>query len=330
MAWIPTKEEQLQEPVKVRERTGIRFRRAVFRIVRTALAGGLLYGVFILARENIITPTSDLAYLNSEVTSLRAPIAGELRFESMRPGTLAREGDTLFRVDNERVGSQQSLAQLNAIDDIVDRLRTECAEAEVNATKQKEIFEQYRTLYERKVTSLVVHLEQLQRLELTRTTCERKKAQLALAEQRRAEMFRLTAMERQAEVKMPFDGVVWSVHEQNGAHVNGNEKVIAVVNPKRIWVDAFLAERLSEKFQVDTAVIVKTVDGKQQWKGHVESVRAGVGRIAYENFVVSAPPRDISQRRIAVRVELESANPFTASQFFGIGRSVVVSLPVHD
>ena len=328
--WIPSKEEQSLEVVKVRENAGIRLRRAVFRVVRTALAGGLLYGVFIVARENIISPTSDLAYLNAEVTSVRAPIAGEMRLEPMRPGTLVREGDPLFRVENERIGNHESLAQLNAIDDIVDRLRTECAEAEVNAAKQKEIFEQYRNLFERKVTSLVAHLEQLQKLELTRTTCEQKKAQLALAGQRREAMFRLAELEKHAAVKMPFDGVVWSVHEQDGAHVNGNEKVLDVVNPRRIWVDAFLAERLSEKFQVDTAVIVKTVDGRQQWKGRVESVRAGVGRIAYENFVVSAPPRDISQRRIAVRVEIESPNPFTASQFYGIGRSVVVSLPTHD
>jgi len=42
---------------------------------------------------------------------------------------------------------------------------------------------------------------------------------------------------------------------------------------------------------------------------------------------VAAPPRELSRRRIAVRVKLDSSYPFTAYQFFGVDRSVVVSLP---
>ena len=63
------------------------------------------------------------------------------------------------------------------------------------------------------------------------------------------------------------------------------------------------------------------IDGPETWTGRVESVRAGVGRMDPEQFV-AVPAGDLSRRRVSVRIRLESANPFTANEFYGVGRSV--------
>jgi multidrug resistance efflux pump len=137
------------------------------------------------------------------------------------------------------------------------------------------------------------------------------------------------ALQRKAAVAMPFDGVVWTVRGRNGVEVGAQESVAHVIDPRQLWVDAFVHEKHADKFQVGTQVVVRAVDGKETWTGHVESIRAGVGRIDPESFV-AVPPGELLRRRVAVRVRLDTPPPFTASQFFGVGRSVVVSLPAGD
>lgn len=302
------------------------WRRRFFRCVRLLIACGLIYGVYTIARQNISNPTSDIAYLNADIISLRAPVGGELQLADAKVGTLIPAGQRLFFVKNERTANQQALAYVDAAREAVDRLGTERAEADVTAATEKEILKHYENLYARKSASEVAVLEHQQKASIAETIRNFKQQHLDLAEQRAAEWTRLASMQNQAEVCMPFDGVVWSIREQNGSQIGELEKVVDVINPKRIWVDAYLPEKQAGNFQMDTRVVVRTVDGKEEWKGHVASVRAGVGRVSFENYVVALPPDSASRRRIAVRIELDSPNPFSASEFFGIGRSVVVSL----
>jgi multidrug resistance efflux pump len=153
-----------------------------------------------------------------------------------------------------------------------------------------------------------------------------RKDQLRAAEARRREIEQQVALQKEAVMTMPFDGVVWSVRGQSGSQVGAQESVIHVLDPKRIWVDAFLHEKHADKFQVGTAVVVRGMDGRQNWPGRVESVRAGVGRVDPEQSI-AVPSSDLARRRIAVRVKIETAGPFTASEFYGVGRSVKVTLP---
>jgi len=94
-------------------------------------------------------------------------------------------------------------------------------------------------------------------------------------------------------------------------------------------VDAFFHERHAGKLRVGARVSVRALDGRETWQGRVESVRGGVGRIAYDNFA-GGLPGDFTRRRLAARVAMDSANPYPANQFFGVGRSVVVTLNDHE
>jgi len=148
---------------------------------------------------------------------------------------------------------------------------------------------------------------------------------LQLAEQRCAALEKQVAAIKESSVAAPFDGVVWAASQQEGALVQQNETVFQLINSKRLWVDAFLPERHAAKFQVGRSVKVRLVDGGQLLEGCVESVRAGVGRIPVGNTAVAAAG-EFTQRRIAVRVRINSQNPFTASEFYGVGRSVTLEM----
>jgi len=94
--------------------------------------------------------------------------------------------------------------------------------------------------------------------------------------------------------------------------VSTRETVVEVLDPKRIWVDAFFAEKNIPKLAVGTRVQVKTPDGALRCAGTIQWVRAGIGRIASEgNAAVN--PGEYTRRRIAVRVKLDSSSAFNSS-----------------
>lgn len=306
-----------------------RGRRLLFRGVRLLLAGGLGLGATYLAQRQLTEVRSDQAFLNAPITALRASIAGQLQMEPLEPGAAVRCGQLLFRVENPRFGNLEAMSQLNWVQELVDRLRVESIEAELRHTKQEQIFQHHAALFREKLVSRLEYLEEESKAALCQAAMTQKRDQLRAAEARRREVDQHLALQKQAVTTMPFDGVVWAVRAQQGGEVNAQEPVLHVFDPKRAWVDAFLHEKHADKFQAGTAVLIRTVDGRETWRGRVDSVRAGVGRMDPESCV-AVPAGDLSRRRIAVRVKLDSPPPFNASQFFGVGRSVVVTLADHE
>ena len=304
-------------------------RRIFFRCVRALLAASLLTSAAFYANLVLTNVVSDQAYLNADIISLRAPIEGQLSFEPLLSGASIASSTMLFRVENPRFGNQEATAQLNWIKELVERLQMEVAEATVRHKQQEQIFRHHEALFKEQLISRLAYLEEETKATLTLTIMTNKQAQLQQALTRASEVERQVALQKEAAVTMPTDGVVWNVPLQNGGHVSSHDTVMQIIDPKRIWVDALFAERHMDKLQIGTLVGVRTRDGKQTWTGRVESMRGGTGRLAQER-IATAGFGESARRRIAVRVKLESANPFDAAQFYGVGRSVVVSLNSHE
>lgn len=305
------------------------WRRQVFRGFRLLLAGGLGLAAACLVQRQWTQVQSDQAFLNASITALRAPFTGQLQMEPMEPGTVLQSGQPVFRVENPRFGNLEAMAQLNWIQELVDRLRAETTEAELRDARQEQIFQHHESLFRGKLVSRLEYLEEESKVALCHAALTQKRERLRAAEARSQAMERHLELQRQSVATMPFAGVVWALLPQEGGEVSAQETVLRVFDPKRIWVDAFMHEKHAGKFQAGTPVLVRTLDGREKWAGRVESIRAGVGRMDPEGCV-AVPPGELSRRRIAVRVKLEAAPPFSAAEFFGIGRSVVVTLADHE
>lgn len=309
-------------------RTGC-LRRVVFRGVRVLLAAGLLTAAAFYGKLALTNVASDQAYLSAEVISLRAPIEGQLSFETFSLGAFVAAGATLFRVENPRFGNREATAQLNWIKELIERLQVETDEAIVRHNQQEQIFRHHEALFKEQLISRLAYLEEQSKVALASTTMTNRQAQLQQALTRSRDVERQVALQKEAAVTMPVDGVVWNVPSQNGGHVSSHETVMQIIDPTRIWVDALFAEKHADKLQVGTTVAIRTRDGKQTWTGRVESIRGGTGRVAQESLA-TAGFGEFARRRVAVRVKMESANPFDAAQFYGVGRSVIVSLDSHE
>jgi membrane fusion protein (multidrug efflux system) len=304
-------------------------RQTIFRCARLVLAGALVSSAGIYARKCFTTATSERAYINGEITAVRAPIAGQLHFERIEPGKLVRAGSPLFSIENARFGNQEAMSQLNWVKELAERLRTESDEAALRFRQQQEVYPLQEKLYAEKLISRLMLLEEQNKLELARAAMDSRQALAIRAEQRAAEVLKQVELQKTAIIQMPFDGAAWAVRSKTGAEISLHETVVELIDPKHLWVDAFFHERHAQKLAVGATVHVRAIDGGEVCTGTVESVRAGVGRIAFAGETAVAPG-GYAPRRIAVRVRLDSDSALSAGEFFGVGRSVVVTLNDHE
>jgi multidrug resistance efflux pump len=304
-----------------------RVRRVLFSCTRWILAGFLVYVATVYFWNSAWRVESEQAFINTEFVSLRTPLEGQLRFHPVRPSDEVEAGTRLFTVENTRFGNKEAAAQWNWARELADRLEVESEEAAARMRSQDEAHQLYARLYEQKVISKLELLGEEMKLTLARAAWSNKLDQLRLAKARHSEFESHVGLQRQAEVEMPFNGVVWSVHALDGAQVLANAEVAQVFDPKNLWVDALVAEKHAQKFQVGFPVHVRSVDGLQTWEGRVETARG----FARQTHAAAAGLQPVAPRRyISLRIKLETRNPFDAREFYGVGRSVIVSFEKPD
>jgi len=234
--------------------------------------------VLFVGEKSLTTVESEQAYINASITALRAPIGGELKLEPLEPGTLITCGTPLFRVENPRFGNLETMSQLNWLQELMDRLRVEIAEAELQHLKEEQAFSITKTLFKEKLISQLDYLREETKVLLFQTAVNQKKEQLRAAEARSLEVEKQLDLQKRADVAMPFDGVIWAAKAQDG-QVAAYEPVLQLIDPRHMWVEAFFHEKRAHRFKVGTRVVVRAVDGKETWEGRVESIRAGLDSI---------------------------------------------------
>ncbi|MGZ8921682.1 MAG: efflux RND transporter periplasmic adaptor subunit, partial [Limisphaerales bacterium] len=256
-ALIPARGRDAIEPKNEAKSESSNARRLVFRCVRLTLAGALVTSAIAYTRTALTTVRSEEAYINGEITALRAPIAGEVRRHAFTPGTLLPVG-TVFFVENPRYGNEQALSQLNFVTELAQRLRSEAEEATVRHAQQEHLTQLHERMYGEQIIPRLELLEEQMKLQVAGTVMTNKLTLAKKAEERVAELNRQVKLQQSAAVNMPFDGVVWSSPAKDGAQVAAHETVAEVIDPKRIWVDASFHERHAGKLEIGCVVNIQT------------------------------------------------------------------------
>ena len=292
-------------------------------------AGVLVSFAAVYARAVFSTARSEVAFVNAEIVAFRSPIAGQVQLGRFESGRAIEAGSELFSVENARFGNEQAVAQLNWAKDAAERLQSESDEAAVRLRHQEEVTRLHEKMFAEQILPRMQLIEEQSKRELARTILSNKVALANKAAARVVELTKQVELQQTAAVTMPFDGVAWTVPAKTGSRIAVNEPVVEVIDPSKMWVEAYFAGRHASKLKAGAEVTVTTAVGELKSRGRIESVRAGVGRIRFEG-VAAINPADYIAQKIAVRVRLDSQMPFTASEFFGVGRNVVVTLQADE
>ena len=305
------------EPVRINRR------QLTFRCARLTIAAGLISCAVLYARSTITTVRSEQAFINAEITPIRAPIAGELRLNEVVSGRRIAKGTELFTVTNDRFGNEQVASQMNWVTELAQRSRAEANEAAVRLRQQQTRTALHEQMFADGILPRIELVEEQSKLAMAATVLTNKLELAQKAEERLQELKQQVRLQESATVRMPFDSIGWSTLAKNSAQVALNETLIEVFHPERIWIDAFFHQRHAERLAIGRSVTVETMHGEALGRGTIEWVRGGVGRIPYDG-VTAVQRAEHAPNRIAVRVRLETGTQFEPSQFCGVGLNVVV------
>jgi multidrug resistance efflux pump len=139
-------------------------------------------------------------------------------------------------------------------------------------------------------------------------------------------------VQQNVSVLAPKTGVIWSIDSQSQEIVEANKSIIKLLNCQNLWIDAFINEADSNKLIIGQKAEINLSNSNNiQWKGQVETIRSGTGRIEVGQYVVEPPP-EISRRQIPVRVatvriKVDWQQTPRIGNFCLAGRSVNIRFP---
>jgi multidrug resistance efflux pump len=299
------------------------FRSRFFRVFRvTVLVLALTAGTQWL-RRSFTSVASEQALINAEIMEIRAPISGELEIGDVKPGAFCRKDDVLFTVKDPRFADRESVALYNEIENMVESQKSDLLGAKQNLDTTTIAHTRAERLYKAELIARIEFEDAQTHYEMAKKLLGAKTEQLQRLEARAREMEPQLQMAKACVVRMPIDGLVWAVSGKMGEQFEANKPVLEIINPDHIWVDAFFPERDAKDLKPGLEGQVTSLDSEASWPGRLRSMRAGVGRLAYDTSV-AVPPPELVKRQVAVRVEPAWRQPFSATEFFGVGRSVKV------
>jgi multidrug resistance efflux pump len=268
-----------------------------------------------------------IKYAEQQIKQLEAEIVREqvrkkvMQRDAQRFASLASSGaETVSRAENKIAEAQQADAVVKEA-----QSKIELAKLNLEATKAGLQLEGTRTLSypETRVLELDVELTDLKQQERNLS----KEIQSI-----QSQLF-ITSKEFQAQrnvsVLAPMTGVIWSIDSQPQEIVQANKSIVQLLNCQNLWIEAFINETEANKLVLgQEAQISLNNSSNVQWKGRVETIRAGTGRFEVGKYVVEPPPeitrRQLPVRVATVRIKVDWQKPARFDKFCLAGRSVNV------
>ncbi len=278
-------------------------------------------------QQTVIQKMLQTKYADQQIKQLEEEIAGEqvrkkvALADAHRLASLAKEGaETISRSENKIAEAQQAEAVVKEA-----QSRIELAKLNLEATKAGLQLEGTRTLSypETRLLELDVELTDLKEQErILSKQIQSIQSQLSITSK---ELF----SQQNVLVIAPTTGVIWSIDSQPQEIVEANKSIIQLLNCQNLWIEAFINETDVSKIVVgQEAQINLNNSSNVQWKGRVETIRAGTGRFEVGQYVVEPPPeiarRQLPVRVAAVRIKVDWQKTPRFDDFCLAGRSVNV------
>ena len=268
-----------------------------------------------------------LKYAHQQIKQFEQEIAREqvrqkvILADAQRFASLAKQGaETISRAENKIAEAEQASVAVKEA-----QSRIELAQLNLEATKAGLQLEGTRTLSypETRVLELDVELIDLKQQEKN----------LEKQIQSIQSQLSTTSIELQVQqnvlVLAPITGVIWSIDSQPQEIVAANKSIIQLLNCQNLWIEAFINETDANKLVLGQETEINLNHSSNvQWKGRVETIRAGTGRIEVGQYVVEPPPeiarRQLPVRVATVRIKVDWQKPPRFEDFCLAGRSVNV------
>ncbi len=278
---------------------------------------------YILSRWTFFI-TSDQAFINTKLITLRAPIDGIFHPTHISIGNTLSAEASLGEISNPHFGNTDTFTNYENLRNNIDILKNEIDQNIITITKYEIDQKKLARLNETGAIAKDDLEDTEKRLNISKTDLHNKNIQLARLQSNLGDIEKQLNLQKKSTLTTPCSGVLWTILAKDGEQLKYGDEIAQMINPEDLWVDAFFSERYASELTPGMSVKIQALGANRFWKGEVIFVRGGSGRIIY-NTAVESPPKGITNRLVAVRIKVDwQNNSYLPSEFYGVGRSVVV------
>ncbi len=153
-------------------------------LTKQLLSIGILALLVVVIIRKCFFITSDQAFINTKLVTLRAPITGIMNFSEFNIGTPVKMKQPILEVFNPRFGNTESNSQYNTLQNIIDNVENEIAQNKLYIQRYEVDYKRFFSLKEVGAVAKRDFEEIENTLNVLKTASENKKKQLAHLQQR--------------------------------------------------------------------------------------------------------------------------------------------------
>ncbi len=190
--------------------------------------------------------------------------------------------DLVDKIDAEKALKEKILADINS-------LKIDKKSAEVNYKYQNELFKRNRRLYKLNSISNLDYQKYLTLKESAKLKIESIDTHiLSLKAQLKEVVANINGLEKRLsyyKIEAPISGYVTKRLVTNYQIVIPNQTLIEIVNPKDVWVRAFIDTRISGEVKLGDRAVIKLRSSKKRYRGRVVNIKPINNPITYEREI---------------------------------------------
>jgi RND family efflux transporter MFP subunit len=206
-------------------------------------------------------------------------------------GDFIKKGTLIANIDSVDLNSKidELKASINKINSDISSLKIDKQSAITSYNYQNKILNKNEKLYKRKAISEL----DFEKYKTNATIAKLKiKSISSKINSLDAQKMQLTASLRglnqrlsRFTVTSPIDGYVVKKYISNYAIINPNQTILEIVNPKDIWVAAYIDTRISGDVKIGNSATIKLRSSNIEYKGTVVNIKPINNNITYEREV---------------------------------------------
>lgn len=273
-----------------------------------------------------MTIWTNQAFINGSIISLHAPISGRLEMKDIEIGSLLEKGTNVFSVINQQYGETGLFRYYTELMNLISDLENEIKVLNFQMEYDKKEYESLKILQEKGGVAKTDYERLKTQIEILEVSVLGKNKKLEENQFFLKDVEAKVGLSKRNSVNMPEDSVVWAILFKDGEYVDQYKEVMQLASQEKVWIDAFFHEKHIRELTPLRRVSIQVLGAKKKLDGKIVSVRSGVGRVPYDaSLIIPYPPSN--ERLVAVRIRINMKNDFSPAEFFGVGRSVKVSVP---
>ncbi len=217
--------------------------------------------------------------------------AGKVMHFRLNEGDFVRKGELIAGIDSIDLKKNIKAFEFNVkkLQADIESLKINIKSAKIKYGYQKSLYEKNKKLYLKRVISNIEYRKYETDEKTAKLTVEDIKQKISSLKnqiaQTKENIAALKSKLKRYDIYSPTDGYVTKKYIANGDVVNPGQPMADIINPKDVWVKAYIDTRFAGKIKINDKALIKLRSRKRTLSGYVANISPFDNSVTYEREI---------------------------------------------